>query len=176
MTAQVAARDDAERTGRYAARATVADVSLDIDVLELVVDDGAGRTRLLARGRKAVLAHVAHHEPTVRNGLDRRQVQGHALAGWLTGELLDELHMAPGRRRQLVRVVVAVAGPVEPIRGQLVPLLARHLARFTSDTHGCVRIEAGSRARLRRLPTTEGIDQASHQLRQSAGRRIGGLG
>jgi hypothetical protein len=38
MTAHVTASDDAERAGRYAAGATIADVSLDINVLELIFE------------------------------------------------------------------------------------------------------------------------------------------
>src|SRR5215468_10009544 len=45
MTTHAAASDDAERAGRHAARATVADVSLNVDVLELIVTDGTRRAR-----------------------------------------------------------------------------------------------------------------------------------
>ena len=76
MTAHVAASDDAERAGRHAARATVADVSLNINVLELILNDGAGRASLMARGRQAMLAMVAHHEPAVEIRLVGRHVQG----------------------------------------------------------------------------------------------------
>src|ERR1700677_4548097 len=40
MTAHFAASDDAERARRYAGRTTVADVSLNINVLKLILDDG----------------------------------------------------------------------------------------------------------------------------------------
>src|SRR5207237_4014315 len=63
MAAEAAAGNDAEGAGRHAVRAAVADVGLDVDVLELVMDDGARRTSLLAGGREAMLAAVAHHEP-----------------------------------------------------------------------------------------------------------------
>ena len=76
MTAHVAASDDAERAGRHAARATVADVSLNVNVLELILNDGAGRTSLMARGCKAMLAMVAHHEPAVEFRLNGRRVYG----------------------------------------------------------------------------------------------------
>ena len=52
MAIEVAARDDPERAGRDAIRATVADIALDVDVRELVIDDGAGGARVLARGRR----------------------------------------------------------------------------------------------------------------------------
>src|SRR5205807_7400067 len=60
-----AAGDDPERTGRDAVRAAVTDVRLNVDVAELVVDDRPGRAGLLARGRRAVLAHVRHHQPSI---------------------------------------------------------------------------------------------------------------
>src|SRR5437879_9174281 len=73
MAAEAGAGDDAEGTGGHAVRAAVADVRLNVDVLELVMDDGAGRASLLARSRDAVLADVAHHEPaTVREGRGAR--------------------------------------------------------------------------------------------------------
>ncbi len=53
----------AERTGRDAVAAAVADVGLHIDIAELVVDDAAGRAGLLTGRFHAVLAHVAHHQP-----------------------------------------------------------------------------------------------------------------
>src|ERR1700722_7348881 len=84
--------------------------------------------------------------------------------------------MAPGRCRQLRRIVVAIARPVKPIRGQLIPLLARHLASLAADAYSRVRVKAGSRTGLRRFTTEERIDEALHQLRQSAARRIAGLG
>src|ERR1700761_4140311 len=116
MTAHFAASDDAERAGRYAAGATVADVSLDINVLELILNNGAGRARLMARGRHAMLAVVAHHEPAVKQRLVGHHVQGSKGAWRFVGKLLNEFHMAPGGRRQLSRIVVAIAGPVEAIR------------------------------------------------------------
>src|SRR5580692_5322790 len=104
MTAHFAASDDAERAGRYAARAAVADVGLDINILKLILNDGAGWASLMTRGRQAVLAIVAHHEPAVERRLGMHRVQGTEggrrveetkIAGRLVGELFDELHMAP---------------------------------------------------------------------------------
>ena len=115
MAAHFAARDDAERAGRYAARATVADVSLYINVLELILNNGARRASLVARGRKAMLAMVAHHEPAVKIRLVQYRALGSKLAGRFDGELLDEFHMAPGGRRQLSRIVIAVAGKFKAI-------------------------------------------------------------
>src|SRR5262249_47265200 len=64
VAAHVGAGNDAEWTGGDAVGAAVADVRLDVDVLELVVNDRAGRARLLARGGHAVLADVATDQPT----------------------------------------------------------------------------------------------------------------
>src|SRR5271156_4670203 len=83
--------------------------------------------------------------------------------------------MAPGCRRQLRRIVVAIARPVKPVRGQLIPLLARHLASLAADAYGRVRVKAGRTTWRRRFTTEERIDQALHQLRHSAARRIAGL-
>src|SRR5206468_12869786 len=69
----------------------------------------------------AVLAHVAHHEPA-------------AVVGTL--ELLDELHMAPVSAVEPPRVVVAVPahfGHPAVLGGELVPVLARDLARLAPD-------------------------------------------
>src|SRR6476646_5565621 len=121
MSVERAAGDDAERARRDTVGAAVADVRLDVDVPELVVDDGPGGARLLTGRRHAVLAHVAHHEPA--SGIGAAPV----------GELLDELHVAPRRGRQLAGVVVAVAGPREAVRRELVPLLARDLACLAAD-------------------------------------------
>src|SRR5205814_1650800 len=101
--------------------------------LELVMDDGPRRASLLAGGRDAVLADVTHHEPAAWRRLvvgqhfqpeplicRSREPSGTGparLAGptgvGTSGELFDELDVPPGRGRQLRRVVVAVAGPVE---------------------------------------------------------------
>src|SRR4029077_20918060 len=72
----------------------------------------------------AVLAHVAHHQP--------------AAVGAVLAELLDELHMAPVDAGESPGVVVASARQHAPtaVRGrQLVPLLARDLARLAADAH-----------------------------------------
>src|SRR5438552_6778641 len=56
-------RDDAERAGRHAVAAPVADVLVDVDRAELRAVDRAGRTRVEAAGVRAVLADVGHEEP-----------------------------------------------------------------------------------------------------------------
>ena len=61
------------------------------------------------------------------------------------GKLLDEFDMPPGRGGKLAGVVVAVAGEVEAVGGELVPLLARDLARLAADADRGVGVEAGGR-------------------------------
>src|ERR1700722_2146138 len=165
MASHFAASDHAERAGGNAARATVANVRLNINVLEFILNDGAGGASLMARSGQAMLAMVAHHEPAVESRLARR----------FHGELLNKFYVPPGGRRQLRRIVVAIAGPVEAIRRQLVPLLARHPASLAANPYGGVREKSGRRTRLGRLTLLERIGQASHQFRQLTARRIADL-
>src|SRR6185369_2165763 len=55
--------DHAERTGRDAVAAAVADVGLDHHRVELRPDNRAGRADLEAASLDAVFADVAHHQP-----------------------------------------------------------------------------------------------------------------
>src|SRR5260370_18788994 len=123
--------DHPERARADAVPAAVARVRLDDDRVELGADDGAGRAHLEAAGVRAVLADVAHHEP--------------ASVLPVGAELLDELHVPPVGAVERAGVVVAVAAqhadtPVP--RRELVPLLARHLARLAADADGGVGVEA----------------------------------
>ena len=59
----LAPRDDAERAGRDAVAAAVADVVLDHHGAELGAHQRAGRAHVQAGGLGAVLAHVAGHQP-----------------------------------------------------------------------------------------------------------------
>src|SRR3954465_4981182 len=59
--------------------------------------------------------------------------------------------MTPRRRTELHGVVVRHAGEPEPVVGELVPLLARDLARLAPDAHRRVGEEA-LRAHRERLP------------------------
>src|SRR5262249_241570 len=117
MAVEAGAGDDAEGAGGDAVRAAVAHVGLDVAVLELVVEERARGAGLLAGGGDAVLADVAHHEPAVFLRRAGPEVQRDPRAGllavgsWPWLELFDELHVPPGRSRQLPGVVVAVAGP-----------------------------------------------------------------
>jgi hypothetical protein len=87
--------DDTEGTGRYAITAAIARVGLNHDGVELGARDGAGRAYFEAGRMNAVLAHVAHQQPTPVDPA--------------FGELLDELDVAPVNSVKLARVVVAVA-------------------------------------------------------------------
>src|SRR5436305_6992159 len=99
MAIVLAPTQDAEGTGTDAVAAAVTDVRLQVNVAELVVNERAGRTGLLAGGFLAVLAHIAQHQP----------------AATLLADLLLEGHVPPGAGRQVPRVVVAVAGEVEAV-------------------------------------------------------------
>src|SRR5262249_30692861 len=84
-----AAGYDAEETGSNAVGAAVEDVGLNIAVVEVVMNKGARRTRLLARCHDAVFADVAHHEPAIFLGRAGNDVQRDPPAG----------RLAVGRRR-----------------------------------------------------------------------------
>src|SRR5205807_4948005 len=115
--------DHAERARGDAGPAAVAHVGLDDHGVELGADDRPGGAHLQAACLDAVLAHVAHHQPA-------------AVVRAL--ELLDEAHVSPMDAVQPARVVVAVAGelPHAAVLGwQLVPFLARDLARFAADAN-----------------------------------------
>src|SRR3954447_9705876 len=108
-----------ERAGRDAVPAPVTDVVLQINVAELVVDQGPGRAGDLAGGLLAVLADVAEYQPA-------------RLARPLV-DLLLERDVPPRGRTEEARVVIRVSGELKPVRRQLVPLLARHLTRLAPD-------------------------------------------
>src|ERR1043166_3069195 len=79
----------------------------------------------------AVLAHISLREPTHRCG---PPVGGGDLAVEAQGlRLLDECDVTPRIGAELARVVVAVAGPLEPVLRDEVPLLAGDLARLAAD-------------------------------------------
>src|SRR6266581_4415392 len=114
--------DDAKGTAGDASAAAVAHIRLDHHGVELGADDRAGGAHLDTASLDAMLAHVAHHEPA---------------AVVRAVELLDELDVPPVRAVELARVVVTVARHLRHAavrRGELVPVLARHLARLAADT------------------------------------------
>src|SRR5205807_10315490 len=123
--------DHSERAGGDTVAAAIARVRLDHDRVELGSDDGAGRTHLEAAGPDAMLADVAHHQPS-------------PLAA-VGAELLDELHMPPVDAVELASVVIAVSGEraVAAVRRrELIPLLAGHLAGLAPDAHRRIGEEA----------------------------------
>src|SRR2546426_309284 len=153
--------DHAERARRNAGATPVADVGLDHDCVKLGADDGAGGAHLEASCLDAVLAHVAHHEPA---------------AVVRTLELLDETDVPPVDTVQLAGVVVAVAAQLSDpavLGRELVPFLARDLARFAADAHRGVGEEShGLRhitpsPRCRRMPCLRGSTRWDRRPRTS---------
>src|SRR5262245_51348592 len=108
---------DAEGAGGDAVPAAVADVLVDVDGAELRAVDGARRAGVQAPRLRAVLAHVRHEQPR-------------HLAARLG--LLHEPHEAERLVGEVVVVLVA-ARPLGQLRPELVPLLARDLARAAAD-------------------------------------------
>jgi hypothetical protein len=92
--------DDVKRTGGDTIPTTVADVLLHDDGVELGVEQGSGGACLDAGGVAAVLANVAHHQPTA---LKR------SLLVAAHGRLLDEGDVTPGSGRKIARIIVAMA-------------------------------------------------------------------
>ena len=129
----LAAPQHPERAGDDAVAAAVTDIGLDVDIPELVMEDGAGRAGFLAGRFLAVLADVAHHQPAA------------PVPAAVWGDLLDEGDVPPGRLREVTRVVVAMAREAQPIGGQLVPLLTGDLAGFAADAERGVGKEAHRR-------------------------------
>ena len=132
------------------------------------------------RGRDTVFADVAHHEPAAFLGLVEQHVQGEPCTGRL--EVLRNKS-----RQRVIRgncsmnftcrqevadsvsgIIVAVAGPVKPIRSELVPFFTRHLAGFAADADCRVREEARRRPGLRRNTRRNRVDEASEDRRQQA--------
>src|SRR5947199_10218812 len=108
--------DHPERARADTVSAPVTHVRLDHDRVELGSDNGARRAHLEAAGPDAMLADVAHHQPS-------------PLAA-VGADLLDELHMPPVDAVELASVVIAVPGrrAVAAVRRrEVIALLARHL-------------------------------------------------
>src|SRR6266513_348491 len=122
--------NDPEGAGRHAETTAVTDVLLDVDGVVLGPDQRPGRAGLEAGRIGAMLADVRHHQPAL------------ILPARIGFRLLDELDVAPGGCPQRPGVVVTVARHREPVGGQLVPLLARHLARFAADAQAGIGEEA----------------------------------
>jgi len=130
------AADHAEGTGRDAVAAAVADVRLHHNGVELRVEDGAGRTDVQAGGLLAVLADVGVHQP------DEAAVRPLPL---------DEGDVTPVVGVQLSGVVVGGVqeADVLDLHGNVVPLLAGHLAGLAADADAAVGEEPDLVARSR---------------------------
>src|SRR5207302_7986905 len=124
--------DHPEGAGADAVAAAVADVLLNEDGVVRGADDRPGRADVHAARLVAVLADVGHHQPR-RAALRRRR--------------LAELDVPPVHGVELSGVVEAVAEEVRGIAGELIPLLARDLARLAADADAGVGEEAVGRAR-----------------------------
>src|SRR5258708_7186694 len=123
--------DDTKRAGRDAVAAAIARVRLDDDGVELGADDRPGGADLKTRGVDAVLAHIAHQQPSA--------------VLTVLGELLDELDVAPMRAIEPASVVIAVAAQRVDAAvgaGQLIPFLAGDLAGLAADAHGRVCVKS----------------------------------
>src|SRR5581483_10699078 len=97
----LAAIQHSEWAGGNAITAAIANILLDIDVAEFVIDNRACRTRFFTRRNDAVFADVAHHQP--------------AIGSSVTVELFYKFNMSPGCIRESDRVVITVAGPMKTV-------------------------------------------------------------
>ena len=140
-----------------------------------------GRGHVDPRGRDDEDAVGAKHARRARQErfglrqvLDRLEraddVEGIVRQVELREVLLHELDVAPRGRPQRPGVVVTVAGHGKPIGGQLVPLLAGHLARLAADAQAGIREEAPGLFRWRRRLDVHqplvGVDHRSRPLRR----------
>ena len=91
--------EHAERTGGHAIPAAVADVLLHDDGAELRAKKRAGRTHVETPRVRAVLAHIARHQPAQRLRVELRGVAAAVDLQRLT--LLDEGDVTPRVRAEL---------------------------------------------------------------------------
>src|SRR6266516_1990945 len=165
VVAMIVACDDAKGTGHDAVATAVADILLHVHGVELGANDGSRRTGFVTGGVCTVLAYVTVHQPAIAVEERERRARWrlcwrilrcdrlcvekwqHGLIGLAAcrlsaSDLLDELHMSPRCRAQLLRIVVARPAPEGLRGGELIPLLASDLAGFTPDTETGVGEEA----------------------------------
>src|SRR6185437_10522008 len=135
--------EHAERAGRHAVSAAVADILLDDDRAQLGADDRAGRAHVQAGRVGAVLAHVRAHQPA-----ERIPVLAVPVADPQRPVLLDEGDVPPRVRAQAAGVVIGVGGEEQAVLGHLVPLLASDLAGLAADADARVGEEAHARPGL----------------------------
>ena len=131
---------NAEWTGRDAISAAVADILPDDNGVEFGANDRARRTSFETSGVDAVFADIAHHQP------------GHAPCRTFGNWLFDERHMAPGFGTEIDCIVIAIAGELERVHLEFVPLFTGNFAGFAADAKGgvgqktdCFRSRARSR-------------------------------
>src|SRR2546421_8982036 len=132
MVANLVTRNHAKGAGNNTIAGAIADILLHITRGKLRANNGSRRTGFLAGGVGAVFTHIAPHQPAVatEKGESRsrrciwraavvRSVGHSSLKQWnwwwqrcfLASYLLDELHVPPGGRAQLLRIIVACTGP-----------------------------------------------------------------
>ena len=164
MPRQVPLVDHAERTGRHAVAAAVADVLLDDDRAELGAEERAGRADVEAGGVRAVLADVGAHQPAQRVHLtvavDR--------SGWFCSMNATWRQVfAPSSE------VLSYDSPVQTqaVLGDEVPLLAGDLAGLAADADRGVGEEADPllRARRRSYPARRRISSTNARSACPAG-------
>src|SRR3982074_3156544 len=146
--------DASEGTARHAETAAVADVLLDIHRVVLGPDQCPRRAGLEAGRIGAVLAAVRQHPPAL------------ILPARIGLGLFDELDVAPAGGPQRSGVVVTVARHRKAVGGQLIPLLARHLAGLAADAEAGVGEEAPRVLRRRwRLDVHQPLVAVDHRWR-----------
>src|SRR5690349_14454856 len=101
-------RNHTERTRCNTVTAAIANIVLDVNVPELVVDYRTRRARLLARRLFAMLAHITHHQPPVFRTVA------------VASGLFLKCDMTPGGCPDVNGVVVAVTGKRQAVRRKLI--------------------------------------------------------
>jgi hypothetical protein len=112
---------NSERAGRNAIAAAVANILADDNGVELGANDRSGWTSFEAGSVHAVFADVAHHQP------------GHASSRTVGDWLFDEGHVAPRLSAEIDCVVIAIAGELERVHLEFVPLFAGNFAGLATN-------------------------------------------
>src|SRR5580704_4754943 len=111
--------DHSKGTRNHAIAAAITDIRLHIYRSNFGPNDRARGTRFQASGVLAVLADIGEELPTKRLFYSG-ELRTHGLL------LFQKEHVPPRRCSQRMRVVVRLTSPVEPIVGDVVPLLTGH--------------------------------------------------
>src|SRR5699024_4833970 len=153
-----AAFDHPVGAGGHARTAPVAYVVLDDHRAELTAKQRSGRADVETGRVGAVFTHIGRHQPpevrfllirgtaALGRGLHARYAEIDRFP--LADRLFDEGDMPPTVRVERVAVVVGTAEHVEEVLGNVVPLLAGHLARLAADAHRRVGEEPLPRRRF----------------------------